>query len=112
MKVLQTLEPHISFLEDLTKMGGAMRSVLTQVLTNQQFYKDLSSGEFVFLFCLEECSMCDQVCFVLLLAAAGEHQCRCVGLCIPVALPPCCPHLAIFEGQKRILALCQHTFAK
>uniref|UniRef100_A0ABM5EWZ9 E3 ubiquitin-protein ligase n=1 Tax=Pogona vitticeps TaxID=103695 RepID=A0ABM5EWZ9_9SAUR len=43
-KVLQTLEPHISFLEDLTKMGGAMRSVLTQVLTNQQFYKDLSSG--------------------------------------------------------------------
>uniref|UniRef100_A0A803SLR3 E3 ubiquitin-protein ligase n=1 Tax=Anolis carolinensis TaxID=28377 RepID=A0A803SLR3_ANOCA len=44
-KVLQMLEPHISFLEDLTKMGGAMRSVLTQVLTNQQFYKDLSSGE-------------------------------------------------------------------
>ncbi|KAF7248151.1 E3 ubiquitin-protein ligase ubr3 [Varanus komodoensis] len=43
-KVLQILEPHISFLEDLTKMGGAMRSVLTQVLTNQQFYKDLSSG--------------------------------------------------------------------
>nr|XP_016852246.1 PREDICTED: E3 ubiquitin-protein ligase UBR3 [Anolis carolinensis] len=43
-KVLQMLEPHISFLEDLTKMGGAMRSVLTQVLTNQQFYKDLSSG--------------------------------------------------------------------
>lgn len=28
-----------------------MRSVLTQVLTNQQFYKDLSSGELVF--CLE-----------------------------------------------------------
>ncbi|XP_067327746.1 E3 ubiquitin-protein ligase UBR3 isoform X1 [Anolis sagrei] len=44
LKVLQMLEPHISFLEDLTKMGGAMRSVLTQVLTNQQFYKDLSSG--------------------------------------------------------------------
>uniref|UniRef100_A0A8C8SJE6 E3 ubiquitin-protein ligase n=1 Tax=Pelusios castaneus TaxID=367368 RepID=A0A8C8SJE6_9SAUR len=43
-KVLQMLEPHVSFLEDLTKMGGAMRSVLTQVLTNQQFYKDLSSG--------------------------------------------------------------------
>uniref|UniRef100_A0A670HUU3 E3 ubiquitin-protein ligase n=1 Tax=Podarcis muralis TaxID=64176 RepID=A0A670HUU3_PODMU len=43
-KVLQILESHISFLEDLTKMGGAMRSVLTQVLTNQQFYKDLSSG--------------------------------------------------------------------
>ncbi|XP_026549169.1 E3 ubiquitin-protein ligase UBR3-like isoform X2 [Notechis scutatus] len=38
------LEPHISFLEDLTKMGGAMRSVLTQVLTNQQYYKSLSSG--------------------------------------------------------------------
>uniref|UniRef100_A0A670HV14 E3 ubiquitin-protein ligase n=1 Tax=Podarcis muralis TaxID=64176 RepID=A0A670HV14_PODMU len=46
-KVLQILESHISFLEDLTKMGGAMRSVLTQVLTNQQFYKDLSSGELV-----------------------------------------------------------------
>uniref|UniRef100_A0A8C8SFU6 E3 ubiquitin-protein ligase n=1 Tax=Pelusios castaneus TaxID=367368 RepID=A0A8C8SFU6_9SAUR len=46
-KVLQMLEPHVSFLEDLTKMGGAMRSVLTQVLTNQQFYKDLSSGEFM-----------------------------------------------------------------
>ncbi|XP_056653257.1 E3 ubiquitin-protein ligase UBR3 isoform X7 [Monodelphis domestica] len=43
-KVLQLLEPQISFLEDLTKMGGAMRSVLTQVLTNQQNYKDLSSG--------------------------------------------------------------------
>uniref|UniRef100_A0A8D0C5S4 E3 ubiquitin-protein ligase n=1 Tax=Salvator merianae TaxID=96440 RepID=A0A8D0C5S4_SALMN len=49
-KVLQALEPHISFLEDLTKMGGAMRSVLTQVLTNQQFYKDLSSGELTFYF--------------------------------------------------------------
>ncbi|KAM3852010.1 E3 ubiquitin-protein ligase UBR3 isoform 2-T2 [Vipera latastei] len=43
-KVLQMLEPHISFLEDLTKMGGAMRSVLTQVLTNQQYYKSHSSG--------------------------------------------------------------------
>ncbi|XP_074159260.1 E3 ubiquitin-protein ligase UBR3 isoform X4 [Sminthopsis crassicaudata] len=43
-KVLQLLGPQISFLEDLTKMGGAMRSVLTQVLTNQQNYKDLSSG--------------------------------------------------------------------
>lgn len=47
-KILQVLEPHVSFLEDLTKMGGAMRSVLTQVLTSQQFYKDLSSGMFVF----------------------------------------------------------------
>ncbi|XP_077010220.1 E3 ubiquitin-protein ligase UBR3 isoform X1 [Tamandua tetradactyla] len=43
-RVLQLLEPQISFLEDLTKMGGAMRSVLTQVLTNQQNYKDLTSG--------------------------------------------------------------------
>ncbi|RMC18564.1 hypothetical protein DUI87_04456 [Hirundo rustica rustica] len=43
-KILQILEPHVSFLEDLTKMGGAMRSVLTQVLTSQQFYKNLSSG--------------------------------------------------------------------
>nr|AAI45476.1 Ubr3 protein [Mus musculus] len=43
-KVLQLLEPQISFLEDLTKMGGAMRSVLTQVLTNQQNYKDLTAG--------------------------------------------------------------------
>ncbi|XP_012826537.1 E3 ubiquitin-protein ligase UBR3 isoform X2 [Xenopus tropicalis] len=43
-KTLQMLDPQISFLEDLTKMGGAMRSVLTQVLTNQQLYKDLSSG--------------------------------------------------------------------
>lgn len=47
-KILQVLEPHVSFLEDLTKMGGAMRSVLTQVLTSQQFYKDLSSGMFGF----------------------------------------------------------------
>lgn len=46
-KILQVLEPHVSFLEDLTKMGGAMRSVLTQVLTSQQFYKDLSSGMFM-----------------------------------------------------------------
>lgn len=46
-KILQVLEPHVSFLEDLTKMGGAMRSVLTQVLTSQQFYKDLSSGTFM-----------------------------------------------------------------
>ncbi|XP_068101659.1 E3 ubiquitin-protein ligase UBR3 isoform X3 [Hyperolius riggenbachi] len=44
-KTLQALEPQITFLEDLTKMGGAMRSVLTQVLTNQQYYKDLCSGE-------------------------------------------------------------------
>nr|XP_005997697.1 PREDICTED: E3 ubiquitin-protein ligase UBR3 isoform X2 [Latimeria chalumnae] len=43
-KVLQPLEPLISFLEELTKMGGAMRCVLTQVLANQQSYKDLSSG--------------------------------------------------------------------
>ncbi|KAG8432417.1 hypothetical protein GDO86_016896 [Hymenochirus boettgeri] len=43
-KTLQMLDPQISFLEDLTKMGGAMRSVLTKVLTNQQFYKDLCSG--------------------------------------------------------------------
>ncbi|XP_075685544.1 E3 ubiquitin-protein ligase UBR3 isoform X2 [Rhinoderma darwinii] len=43
-KTLQALDPQISFLEDLTKMGGAMRSVLTQVLTNQQYYKDLCCG--------------------------------------------------------------------
>ncbi|XP_078537716.1 E3 ubiquitin-protein ligase UBR3 isoform X2 [Lissotriton helveticus] len=43
-KILQALDPHISFLEELTKMGGAMRTVLTQILTNQQFYKDLCSG--------------------------------------------------------------------
>nr|XP_033800346.1 E3 ubiquitin-protein ligase UBR3 isoform X5 [Geotrypetes seraphini] len=43
-KILQMLEPHISFLEDLTKMGGAMRSVLTQALTNQQIYKEICSG--------------------------------------------------------------------
>ncbi|XP_075465223.1 E3 ubiquitin-protein ligase UBR3 isoform X3 [Ascaphus truei] len=43
-KTLQVLDPQISFLEDLTKMGGAMRSVLTNVLTNQLFYEDLCSG--------------------------------------------------------------------
>lgn len=45
-KVLQQLEPHISFLEELTKMGGAMRTVLTKILTNQQTFKDLSMGEY------------------------------------------------------------------
>ncbi|XP_030642259.1 E3 ubiquitin-protein ligase ubr3 [Chanos chanos] len=44
-KVLQQLEPHISFLEDLTKMGGAMRTVLTKILTNQQTFKELSMGQ-------------------------------------------------------------------
>ncbi|XP_069053181.1 E3 ubiquitin-protein ligase ubr3 isoform X3 [Lepisosteus oculatus] len=44
-KVLQQLEPQISFLEDLTKMGGAMRTVLTKILTNQQTFKDLSMGQ-------------------------------------------------------------------
>ncbi|KAG2459574.1 UBR3 ligase, partial [Polypterus senegalus] len=43
-KVLQQLEPQISFLEELTKMGGAMRTVLTKVLTNQQTYSELSVG--------------------------------------------------------------------
>ncbi|KAM4626256.1 E3 ubiquitin-protein ligase UBR3 [Discoglossus pictus] len=43
-KTLESLDPQITFLEDLTKMGGAMRSVLTKVLTNQQYYKELSSG--------------------------------------------------------------------
>uniref|UniRef100_A0A8C5D6X2 E3 ubiquitin-protein ligase n=1 Tax=Gadus morhua TaxID=8049 RepID=A0A8C5D6X2_GADMO len=43
-KVLQQLEPQISFLEELTKMGGAMRTVLTKILTNQQTFKDLSMG--------------------------------------------------------------------
>ena len=43
-KVLQQLEPQISFLEELTKMGGAMRTVLTKILTNQQMFKDLSMG--------------------------------------------------------------------
>ncbi len=46
-KVLQQLEPHISFLEELTKMGGAMRTVLTKILTNQQTFKELSMGEYV-----------------------------------------------------------------
>uniref|UniRef100_A0A673WKZ8 E3 ubiquitin-protein ligase n=1 Tax=Salmo trutta TaxID=8032 RepID=A0A673WKZ8_SALTR len=44
-KVLQQLEPQISFLEELTKMGGAMRTVLTKILTNQQTFKDLSMGQ-------------------------------------------------------------------
>uniref|UniRef100_A0A8C7FRU1 E3 ubiquitin-protein ligase n=1 Tax=Oncorhynchus kisutch TaxID=8019 RepID=A0A8C7FRU1_ONCKI len=44
-KVLQQLEPQISFLEELTKMGGAMRTVLTKILTNQQIFKDLSVGQ-------------------------------------------------------------------
>lgn len=46
-KVLQQLEPQISFLEELTKMGGAMRTVLTKILTNQQIFKDLSVGKYV-----------------------------------------------------------------
>lgn len=46
-KVLQQLEPQISFLEELTKMGGAMRTVLTKILTNQQTFKDLSMGKYV-----------------------------------------------------------------
>ncbi|KAG7256373.1 hypothetical protein CRUP_001825 [Coryphaenoides rupestris] len=44
-KVLQQLDPQISFLEELTKMGGAMRTVLTKILTNQQMFKDLSMGQ-------------------------------------------------------------------
>ncbi|KAG7272352.1 hypothetical protein CRUP_011600, partial [Coryphaenoides rupestris] len=44
-KVLQQLDPQISFLEELTKMGGAMRTVLTKILTNQQTFKDLSMGQ-------------------------------------------------------------------
>ncbi|KAK9537595.1 hypothetical protein VZT92_005199 [Zoarces viviparus] len=44
-KVLQQLEPQISFLEELTKMGGAMRTVLTKILTNQQIFKELSMGQ-------------------------------------------------------------------
>uniref|UniRef100_A0A8C2K2G9 E3 ubiquitin-protein ligase n=1 Tax=Cyprinus carpio TaxID=7962 RepID=A0A8C2K2G9_CYPCA len=44
-KVLQQLDLHISFLEELTKMGGAMRTVLTKILTNQQTFKELSMGE-------------------------------------------------------------------
>lgn len=45
-KTLQQMEPLISLLEDLTKMGGAMRSILTRVLGNHQIYKDLSTGDF------------------------------------------------------------------
>lgn len=45
-KVLQQLEPQISFLEELTKMGGAMRTVLTKILTNQQAFKELSMGKY------------------------------------------------------------------
>uniref|UniRef100_A0A8C1TJC6 E3 ubiquitin-protein ligase n=1 Tax=Cyprinus carpio TaxID=7962 RepID=A0A8C1TJC6_CYPCA len=44
-KVLQQLDLHISFLEELTKMGGAMRTVLTKILTNQQTFKELSMGQ-------------------------------------------------------------------
>ncbi|XP_028846793.1 E3 ubiquitin-protein ligase ubr3 isoform X4 [Denticeps clupeoides] len=44
-KVLQQLELHISFLEELTKMGGAMRTVLTKILTNQQTFRELSMGQ-------------------------------------------------------------------
>uniref|UniRef100_A0A672J6D9 E3 ubiquitin-protein ligase n=1 Tax=Salarias fasciatus TaxID=181472 RepID=A0A672J6D9_SALFA len=44
-KVLQQLEPQISFLEELTKMGGAMRTVLTKILTNQQTFTELSMGQ-------------------------------------------------------------------
>lgn len=46
-KVLQQLEAQISFLEELTKMGGAMRTVLTKILTNQQTFKELCMGTFV-----------------------------------------------------------------
>ncbi|KAJ8255418.1 hypothetical protein GJAV_G00204660 [Gymnothorax javanicus] len=44
-KFLQQLTPQISFLEELTQMGGAMRTVLTKILTNPVTYKDLSKGE-------------------------------------------------------------------
>uniref|UniRef100_H2V911 E3 ubiquitin-protein ligase n=1 Tax=Takifugu rubripes TaxID=31033 RepID=H2V911_TAKRU len=44
-KVLQQLEPQISFLEELTKMGGAMRTVMTKILTNQQAFKELCMGQ-------------------------------------------------------------------
>ncbi|TWW80792.1 E3 ubiquitin-protein ligase ubr3 [Takifugu flavidus] len=44
-KVLQQLEPQISFLEELTKMGGAMRTVMTKILTNQQTFKELCMGK-------------------------------------------------------------------
>lgn len=46
-KVLQQLEPQISFLEELTKMGGAMRTVLTKILTNQQAFKELCMGKYL-----------------------------------------------------------------
>lgn len=46
-KVLQQLEPQISFLEELTKMGGAMRTVLTKILTNQQTFKELCMGKYI-----------------------------------------------------------------
>lgn len=46
-KVLQQLEPQISFLEELTKMGGAMRTVLTKILTSQQTFKELSMGKYL-----------------------------------------------------------------
>uniref|UniRef100_UPI00398E92C3 E3 ubiquitin-protein ligase ubr3 isoform X6 n=1 Tax=Pristiophorus japonicus TaxID=55135 RepID=UPI00398E92C3 len=44
-KTLQQMDPLISLLEDLTKMGGATRSILTRVLANHQIYKDLCSGD-------------------------------------------------------------------
>lgn len=53
-KVLQQLEPQISFLEELTKMGGAMRTVLTKILTNQQTFKELSMGKYQ-QFCVRVC---------------------------------------------------------
>lgn len=46
-KVLQQLEPQISFLEELTKMGGAMRTVMTKILTNQQSFRDLCMGKYL-----------------------------------------------------------------
>lgn len=48
-KVLQQLEPQISFLEELTKMGGAMRTVMTKILTNQQAFKELCMGKWLSL---------------------------------------------------------------
>uniref|UniRef100_A0A8B9LT97 E3 ubiquitin-protein ligase n=1 Tax=Astyanax mexicanus TaxID=7994 RepID=A0A8B9LT97_ASTMX len=56
-KVLQQLEPQISFLEDLTKMGGAMRTVLTKILTNQQIFKELSMGKEISLSCVLSLSL-------------------------------------------------------
>lgn len=32
-------------MEELTKMGGAMRTVLTKILTNQQTFKELCMGK-------------------------------------------------------------------